>query len=778
MPQPRQYRRRTGLILGLVMLACAATAGADAPAEHPGAGVYREHCQRCHGEQGAGTADAPAPLVGDRSVNQLAKYVHDTMPEDDPEAVVGDAARQVAEYIHGAFYSAVARDRNRPARVELARLTNRELQNTLADLVRSFRGGVPPDDGVRGLKGEYFSGGNFDRNAGLVFERIDPGVNFDFGVEGPDPEMFRPHRFSIRWTGTLLAPETGTYEIVVRTEHAVRLQLNQAWYEPPFLDGWVKSGADNEYRRSVFLLGGRPYRLALEFSKANQGVDSQQHPPAGHAGIALLWKPPHGVLEPVPARCLSPQEGQPLFVPTTPFPPDDRSIGYDRGTSVSPEWFVAATAVAQETADHVVAHLEHLAHVKRDAPDRAEKLRALCGTFAERAFRHPLSADLKTLVVDRPFADAPDLDTAVKRSVLLVLQSPRFLFREPPTGAADPFVIAARLSYGLCDSLPDGALWDAAGRRQLGRPDEVAFHAQRLLADRRTQAKLRDFLLHWLRVAEPREIAKDTAQHAAFTSAVVADLRTSLLLAVDEALDGRSDGFHRLLTAEEVWLSGRLAPLYGAPLWPDAPFRPVRIDDGRRAGVLTHPYLMSLLAYADASSPIHRGVFLARGVLGNVLKPPQEAIVPFAPDTHPDLTTRERVTLQTEAVACQTCHTMINPLGFALEEFDAIGRHRTEERQGDTVRPIDATGSYQPREGPEATFRGGRELAAYVVESPDAREAFVQQLFHALVRQPVRAWGPDTLKTLTASFGESGCDIRRLAVDIMRVACFPPETTP
>ena len=765
-------------MLALVTLACAATAGAAPPADHPGAAVYREHCLRCHGEQGQGTADVPAPLVGDRSVNQLAKYVHDTMPEDDPEAVTGDAARAVAEYIHGAFYSAVARDRNRPARVELARLTNRELQNTLADLVRSFRGGVPPDDGRRGLRGEYFSGNNFDRAAGLVFERIDPQVAFDFGVEGPDPEMFRPHRFAIRWGGSLLAPETGTYEFVIRTEHAVRVKVNQAWYEPPLLDGWVKSGADNEYRGTVFLLGGRPYPLAVEFSKSNQGVDSQQHPPAAHASIALFWKPPHGVLEPVPEHWLSPQECPQVFVPATPLPPDDRSIGYDRGTGVSPEWYAAVAAVAQETADHVVAHLEHLARVKRDAPDRAEKLRAFCGTFAERAFRHPLPADLKTLVVDRPFADAPDLDTAVKRSVLLVLQSPRFLFREPPTTRGDPFVTAARLSFGLCDSLPDGALWDAAARNQLTTPDQVARQAERLLTDRRTKAKLRDFLLHWLRVAEPREIIKDKSQHAAFTPEVVADLRTSLLLAVDEAIDGRSDGFRRLLTAEEVWLSGRVAPLYGATLWPEAPFRPVRLDDGRRAGVVTHPYLMSMLAHADESSPIHRGVFLARNVLGNVLKPPQEAIAPLAPDTHPDLTTRQRVTLQTEAVACQTCHTMINPLGFALEEFDAVGRYRAGERRGDEVRPIDATGSYQPREGPEATFRGGRELAAYLVESPDAREAFVQQLFHALVRQPVRAWGPDTLPGLTRSFGDSGCDIRRLSVDIMKVACFPPETPP
>jgi hypothetical protein len=147
----------------------------------------------------------------------------------DPEAVTGEAARQVADYMHAAFYSAVARDRNRPPRAELARLTNRELRSTIVDLVQSFRGVPPADDGRRGLLGQYFSRLSFNPETDLVFERIDPVVHFDFGVEGPDPEMFRPHRFSIRWGGALLAPETGTYEIVIRTNHAVRLWLNQAW---------------------------------------------------------------------------------------------------------------------------------------------------------------------------------------------------------------------------------------------------------------------------------------------------------------------------------------------------------------------------------------------------------------------------------------------------------------------------------------------------------------------------------------------------------------------
>jgi hypothetical protein len=121
---------------------------------------------------------------------------------------------------------------------------------------------------------------------------------------------------------------------------------------------------------------------------------------------------------------------------------------------------------------------------------------------------------------------------------------------------------------------------------------------------------------------------------------------------------------------------------------------------------------------------------------------------------------------------------MINPLGFALEEFDPIGRFRTAEDRGGKSRLIDASGSYLPRAGTAATFRGARELAAYVASSPDAHEAFVRTLFHALVKQPAQAWGPDTLERLTAAFAAAGFDIRRLLVDIMTVAAFPPAADP
>ncbi len=742
-------------------------------ADPPGLAVYREHCLRCHGRDGAGTPDAPEPLTADRSIDQLAATIEQTMPLDDPAKVTGEAAREVAAYILLAFSPDAAHDRTRPPRVELLRLTVRQYRSVMADLIGSFRDAGPGVSPQRGLKGRYFRGRGSDRDARPVYEQVDPRIDFRFGIEGPDPERFEPNRFTIRWTGSIVPKETGLHEFVIRSSHSVKLSINRDHDEPPLIDASVTSNTTTEHRAGIFLLGGRVYPLRLDFSKANQGVDNNVHESVSAAAIRLLWQQPHGILETVPDRVLIPYDSPRSFVLTTPFPPDDESLGYERGAGVSPEWFAATTAAAAETADHVLDRIEQLAHVKRDSPDREQRLKAFAATFAERAFRRPLTDDLRTLVVDRPFADAPDLDTALRRSLLATLGSPRFLFLD--TGGDDPFATAARLSFGLWDSIPDRPLREAAGRGSVTTPDQIRGQAERMVQDRRTRAKIRDFLFSWLRVALGPEVRKDPRHEPDFSPDVAADLRTSLDLFLEEAVWQRGD-FRRLFTDDEVHLNGRLAPLYGVALPSAAPFTRVRVDDGRRGGLLTHPYLMSVLSYPAATSPIHRGVFLTRTVLGNVLRSPQEAIAPLAPEQHPDLTTRERVVSQTSGVACQTCHAMINPLGFALEEFDAVGRHRTVENAGLSARAIDASGSYLSREGSLATFAGARELAAYVATSRDAQDAFVQSLFHALVKQPVPAWGPDTMETLRRSFAASGFDIRRLLVDIVVLAAAPPRT--
>ncbi len=234
---------------------------------------------------------------------------------------------------------------------------------------------------------------------------------------------------------------------------------------------------------------------------------------------------------------------------------------------------------------------------------------------------------------------------------------------------------------------------------------------------------------------------------------------------------GKDSDYRQLLLADYVYLNGRLARWYGANLPADAPFQKVSFPFGDRAGILTHPYLMAIFAYNEASSPIHRGVFLVRNVLGRTLRPPADAFAPLAADLHPHLTTRQRVELQTRPESCQTCHSMINPLGFTLESFDAIGRHRNKEKD----QSVDAEGSYQTLTGEVVKFHSVRELATYLAGNEEAHDAFVERLFHNLVKQPIRAYGPRKLAELRHSFADNQYNIRKLMVEIIAESALPPR---
>jgi cytochrome c553 len=755
-------------------------APAWAVAAPTGEEIFKSKCIGCHGAQGEGTKKHKQRLEGTKSLAELVNLIGETMPDNDPGSLSTDDAKAVAEYVYNAIYSPTARERNRPARIDLARLTVRQYRHAVSDVVGSFRWNPAWGD-ERGLKGEYFRGRNF-RDDRRVAERVDPQVSFDFGSEPPIPDKFDGPDFSIRWTGSLLAAETGTYEFTVHTDHAARLWVNDDRH--PLIDAWVKSGSETDYRASLFLLGGRMYPVRLEFTKAKQGVDDSKKkknktpPPSTKAEIALKWKRPLGVEEPIPARQLSSANSPELFVLTTPFPPDDRSYGWERGTTVSKEWDEATTEAAIETAAYVAAHANDLAGTHEEAGDRADKLRAFCRTFAERAFRRPLADAETKAIVDRQFDATKDLDAAVKRVVLRVLKSPLFLYREvgrPPVvvqasrlpdaaeTAAPQYTAASRLSFGLWDSIPDQDLLNEAKAGRLSKSDEIARQAERMLGDQRAKAKVHDFLLTWVKADQPRDLAKDGKKFPGFDPAVIADLRTSLELFLDDVTWSEKSDFRELVTADYLYLNGRLAKFYGAELPADAGFKQVKVDDGQRAGVLTHPFLMTSFAHNRDTSPILRGVFLARGILAHSLRPPPEAVAPLSPELQPTLTTRERVTLQTHASTCMVCHGIINPLGFTLEHFDAVGRYREK----DNDKPVDSTGSYRTRSGEEVTVKNAHELAEFLIKSDEAQSAFVEQMFHALVQQPVQAYGSSKLDELRRTFAADGFNIRKLGVAIM-----------
>jgi len=757
LPFARVFSVSSSLICALLSITLPSVVAADEAAVERGRIVYQEKCISCHGENGTGTPMSPSPIFGDRPTSDLADVISRTMPEGSPEDCVGDDARAVAEWMQKSFYSPEAQARLNPPRVQLSRLTVAQYRNAIADLGASFRWSISPK-AERGLKAEYFASRNH-RQDRRVNERIDSVVNFNFGTFSPDGEKIADDEFSMVWNGSLIPRESGWYEFIIRTENGVRFFINDD--TTPLIDAWVRSGSDREFRGSRYLLAGRMYRVRLDWFKFKEAT----------ASVALLWKTPHSVEEIIPTSNLTPEWAPEVLLTETPFPPDDRSSGYERGTSVSQEWEDAVANAALELADKLVGKLRQFADLK-EKDEKDVKIREFAALFVERAFRRPLTDELRQTYLDQQFAAAKTVEEGLRRVILLTLMSPRFLYREYGE-SDDQFDRASRLSFALLNSIPDKQLLEAAKNGQLQTDKQVREQAWRLVNDYRSRSRLLEFLRSWMNLERLQEINKNTATYPDFTPQVAADLKISLELLMEQTVDAEKSDFRRLLLSDSTFMNGRLAQFYGVSLPADADFQEVKFESERRSGIVSHPFLLSGFAYMETSSPIHRGVFLSRGLLGRGVKPPPLAVSPIAPELAPDLTTRERVTVQTQAEMCANCHGLINPLGFALENFDAVGRYRDNEKN----KAVDSTGHFLQRNGQLVRFGGAKELAAFLARSEETHRSFARQLFHHMVQQPVLAYGPETITELADYFESHDFQMKHLMVEI---ACRSAmrETTP
>ncbi len=729
-----------------------------------GAAIFRQMCAKCHGRAGEGVKGKYDDVLrGDRSLEKLTRYIERAMPDDDPGKCAGPDAVAVAEYIYDAFYSREARLRHNPPRVELVRLTNRQYLNSVADLLKHFTGddGTIPDD--RGLRATYYAAKDFNGDK-KAFERVDRTVDLDFGQGTPDREHFPSNSFSIQWRGSLIAEETGEYEFVLKTPNGARLWINHE--DEPVIDAWVASGQLEEHRATIRLIGGRQYPLRLNYFRFQDKT----------ASVSLRWKPPRGAEQPIPARNFCPKSATPTLVLTTPFPADDSSMGYERGVAISKAWDEAATQAAIEAANYVVANLDRLSHSKPADTNRAAKVEAFCAELATVAFRRPLLDEQKRLFVSVQFKRAKKLEDAVKRSVLLTLKSPQFLYLGLQNRQPDDFAVAARLSFGLWDSLPDRELETLAAQGGFRGGEPVAQQARRMLTDPRAHAKMQAFLHHWLQMDRVESLSKDDKLFPEFTPETIADLRASLDIFLADTVWNNGSDYRTLLLADYLFVNRRLARFYGLGLGADIgdDFIKVTPEPNERSGVLTHPYLLAAFSYQKQTSPIHRGVFLTRNIVGRALRPPPMAQTFNDATFAPNLSMREKVAQLTRPQACQSCHSVINPLGFSLEHFDAVGRFRTSEND----RLIDAAAEYTTDEGRKIRLTGARDLAQFAATSEQAQNGFIEQLFKQVAKQPMLAYGSDVMDRLRESFVASDFNMQKLLTDIAAVSALHGVETP
>jgi hypothetical protein len=356
--------------------------------------------------------------------------------------------------------------------------------------------------------------------------------------------------------------------------------------------------------------------------------------------------------------------------------------------------------------------------------------------LARRAFRRPLTAeDVNPLMAFyKAGAETGGFEGGVRDALSAILASPHFLYRAEAgvgttaTRTLSDLELASRLSFFLWSSLPDDELLKVATESRLSKPDVLAAQVSRMLADPRAKTLSDDFAFQWLHISKLDEITPDRAQfpHASGLLDPRALFKEELRLFVDSVLRSDRSTFE-LLTADYTFLNERLAMLYGIEDVKGAHFRRVTLANPARYGLFGKGAVLMMTAYPNRTSPVLRGAWILDRLLGT---PPADPplVVPSLPENkrgQPAKTLRARLEQHREKATCFACHGVMDPLGFALENFNAVGQYRGNDP--DTLTPIDPTG--QLPDG--TTIKGPDDLRRAIVDRPDHQ--FIQALTENLM---------------------------------------------
>jgi hypothetical protein len=454
--------------------------------------------------------------------------------------------------------------------------------------------------------------------------------------------------------------------------------------------------------------------------------------------------------------------------------PDDPSFaGFDRGLDLEVGDLLGRMYrdQAESAARQVVSSPGNVMRVTGCAPSDACAATFVAG-FGKRAFRRPLAPDERTryLALFRAASGLVEGGDPFTRGVQVVLeamlQSPKFLYRvETSTRAAGGLValssweIATRLSYALANTTPDATLLGAAERNELALPDNVVAHARRLLATAAGRATVRDFHRQWMDTERWKDhLDKDPARYPTVKPTLAPLLEQELERFVEAVTYDRKKGLRSLLTAPFTFANRVTAAVYGVRGTFGDGLQPVDLDPAQRAGILTQVGFLAAHALSDQSSPIHRGVFVQRRLLCTHIPDPQEQ-VPALPPPSAGRTTREVVEEHTAADGCRACHHgFINPVGFGLEHYDAIGAHRAT----DNGKPVDARGTLV-QTAKNLPFQNGVELATAVARSAEAGACYARQWWRYVLGREEAAGDRCALGVL----GEALADDAYTAVDLL-----------
>ncbi len=361
-----------------------------------------------------------------------------------------------------------------------------------------------------------------------------------------------------------------------------------------------------------------------------------------------------------------------------------------------------------------------------NATEEVKNARTILTKLTRRAYRRPITdADLrKPLEFFRQgSAEGAGFEAGIESALTAILVSPQFLFRieTDPAGVApgsayrvSDLELASRLSFFLWGSLPDDALLDAAERNELRQPAKLDAQVRRMLADDRAQNLVNNFAAQWLHLRGLAAITPDARRFIDFDENLRQSMRRETELFFESVM--RADRpITELLSADYTFLDERLARHYGVPHVFGSHFRRVSFADDpqrQRGGLLRQGSILTVTSYATRTSPVIRGHWILSNLVGEP-PPPPPPNVPALDDNvvSASLPIRTRLAKHRENPACASCHNVMDPVGFSLENFDAVGRWRTEEEH----RSVDASGGLADG----STFEGVAGLERALLARPE-----------------------------------------------------------
>jgi hypothetical protein len=468
--------------------------------------------------------------------------------------------------------------------------------------------------------------------------------------------------------------------------------------------------------------------------------------------------------------------------PANLFPPENVGSGF--GTDASQQSSSSGLIEKYfETARSMAATLTSAERISELAPcavapvatDEAACVRTVIDGFVPKAFRRPLEAgeaDGLAQLFQTVRAGGSTFTSSLAAVLEAVFQAPEFLYRpelgKPVPGRTDlkqptDHEMATRLSYLFYASMPDDELWAAANAGQLSTPEAVRAQAERMLKDDRARDVVRFFFDSLLPIQALGDLTR-TANYGGFTQEIGHLLRqeTQTFLA-DQVFNGGT--WPGAFTAPHTFVNQKLAAYYGIAGVTGDEFQKVPLDGVKRAGLLTQAGVVSGPIHSDPNNPVVRGVFVLDKLMCVKLSTPPPSLGPIVPpDPALGGTARDRYTAHSSKPACVACHQLIDPIGFALENFTSVGQWQEVENG----KPIDVR-----VESPQlGAFTGAVELGQRLAQSADVTACFATNWANFAYGRATEEQDACTMQQLQTAFTSSQYTIKDLLMALTQTNTF------